>query len=246
MTVDPPHGPLPGELPPGWIDPAVISPPPGGRVPGQTQPQPQPQPPPPPSLVSPEALRNQLDARLAEYATLRQESLQAISNRIQVMNFAFTSLSLILAALLASDVPRSLLILVSLLFVPIASKASALVWLGEYHRSQRAGQGVRLLEGRINELLGGGEHLTWEKSLYSQSTHMGYPYIATVLFILSTGVFGEFLGGIYLTQAAEEAAVFPPVLCAALVVVYSLTIEISFLLFFRKRWIAIRLHSHGA
>lgn len=206
---------------------------------------PSPQPPVQPPSGSAEQ-RYQLDARLAEYSSLRQESLQAITNRIQVMNFAFTSLTLILAALLASSVPRLLVILVSLLFVPVASKASALVWLGEYQRSQRAGHGIRLMEDGINGLLGGGRTIYWENSLYSESTHMGYPYVATVLFMLSTGVFGECVGGYYATIWFAHGHTVPAVLCALVIFLYSAALEWRFAAFFRLRWIEIRSHSHHA
>lgn len=88
--------------------------------------------------------RLEFEARIAEYNSLREESLQAISNRVQIMNFTFTSLTIILASLMAADIPVTLVLLVSLLFVPIACKVSALVWLGEYNRSQRAGSGISL------------------------------------------------------------------------------------------------------
>lgn len=240
MNVQPPDP--AGPDPAGWITPVPA------RIPGQSQPPtvpPAPQISPPPPAGSAEQ-RNHLDARLAEYTSLREESLQAISNRIQVMNFAFTSMALILAALLASDVPRTLLILVSLAFVPIASKASALVWLGEYHRSQRAGAGIRFREREINNLLGGLPDLTWETSLYSESTHMGYPYIATVFFMLSTGIFGEVLGGYYLVEAASERHGPLVPICFFMVLIYSLTLEFTFVKFFRKRWVEIRRHSHSA
>ncbi|MFL1898379.1 hypothetical protein ACJWDR_04715 [Streptomyces tauricus] len=43
-----------------------------------------------------------LTALLAEYNSLRTGSLQAISNRIQIMNFAFTSLAVVTAAMIIS------------------------------------------------------------------------------------------------------------------------------------------------
>ena len=190
------------------------------------------------------AQRNQLDARLAEYNSLRQESLQAITNRIQVMNFAFTSLSVVLAAILTSNVSRVILILIGLVFVPMASKASALIWLGEYNRSQRAGRGISYLEQKINELLEG-PHLSWEAGLITTSTHMGYPYIATVLFLLSTGAFGEFLGAFYLVTSLAKFNDTYAWISAGGVLLYVVILECAFIRFFRKRWIAIRTYSHS-
>lgn len=189
--------------------------------------------------------RNHLDACLAEYGSLRQESLQAISNRIQIMNFAFTSLAIVLAALLTSHASRIVLIPFGLIFVPMASKASTLIWLGEYNRSQRAGRGIAELEHRVNILLGNqNKFLQWETSLISARTHMGYPYVATVAFILSTGICGEILGGIYVILLASSHGPMLTTACAVLTVGYAVAFESLFIRFFRKRWIAIRTYSN--
>lgn len=189
---------------------------------------------------------DQLSALLAEYNSLRQESLQAISNRIAIMNFAFTSLAVVLAALLTSSVSRVVLIPVSLVFVPAAAKASLLIWLGEYHRSQRAGRGVARLERRINTLLGDADLVGWESRLVSSGTHMGYPYIATALFILSTGVLGQALGGYYAVDSAARAGTAAAVATALAVAVYAVAGETLFTLFYRRRWRAIRSYTHSA
>jgi hypothetical protein len=162
------------------------------------------------------------------------------------MNFAFTSLAVVIAAIMTSHVSKVILILVSLIFVPIASKASALIWLGEYNRSQRAGRGISNAEKGINDLLGGQEpHVSWETSLISESTHMGYPYVATVLFLLSTGIFGELLGGYYLTLIVPKGNQVYVFVAGGAVLGYALLIESLFIRFFRRRWKAIRTYSHS-
>ncbi|WP_326796283.1 hypothetical protein OG946_13100 [Streptomyces sp. NBC_01808] len=187
-----------------------------------------------------------MNALLAEYNSLRQESLQAITNRIQIMNFAFTSLAVVLAALLTSSVSRAVLIPVSLVFVPAAAKASLLIWLGEYHRSQRAGRGVAQIERRINALLGADDHVGWESRLISSNTHMGYPYVATSLFILSTGVLGEVLGGYYLVdRVGEDGRTTAAVAAAAAVATYAVVAEVLFVRFFLHRWRLIRRATHS-
>ncbi|MGW7205326.1 hypothetical protein [Streptomyces sp. NPDC054837] len=188
-----------------------------------------------------------LTALLAEYNSLRAESLQAISNRIQIMNFAFTSLAVVTAAMLTSELSRGILIPACLIFVPGAAKASLLIWLGEYHRSQRAGQGVAAVERRINSALGQGELLGWESRLVSSGTHMGYPYIATAVFILSTGVLAESLGGYFLAEAlAPEPALLGNLAIGGAVFLYALVTEVIFLRFFLRRWRAIRSATHSA
>lgn len=188
--------------------------------------------------------RLEFEARIAEYNSLREESLQAISNRVQIMNFTFTSLTIILASLMAADIPVTLVLIVSLLFVPIACKVSALVWLGEYNRSQRAGSGIRQREALINGLIRDVPAVSWETDLYSKGTHMGYPYAASLAFMLSTGIFGEALGGYSAAQLVHGA--LPVMGVIALTVTFSLLLEIWFIRFFIERWVGIRMHSHQA
>ncbi|MFC7310716.1 hypothetical protein ACFQVC_41700 [Streptomyces monticola] len=187
-----------------------------------------------------------LAALLAEYNSLRQESLQAISNRIQIMNFAFTSLAVVVAAMLTSDLSRGVLIPACLVFVPAAAKASLLIWLGEYHRSQRAGKGVAVVEQRINTLLGDRDHIGWESGLLSSNTHMGYPYIATAAFILSTGVLAEVLGAYFLIDRyARGGGLWDDVAFGAGVLAYAVLTEAVFLRFFLRRWRHIRSATHS-
>ncbi|QNP70001.1 hypothetical protein IAG44_11430 [Streptomyces roseirectus] len=185
-----------------------------------------------------------LIALLAEYNSLRQESLQAISNRITIMNFAFTSLAVVIAAVLNSSLPNEVLIPACLVFVPGAGKASLLIWLGEYHRSQRAGRGVMKVERQINAHLGG-QYLEWEGRLVSSGTHMGYPYVATAVFILSTGALAEVLGAYFLVEA-HAGSFGGDLLIAAGVLVYAVAAEAGYLWFFLRRWRAIRGATHSA
>lgn len=98
---------------------------------------------------------------LAEYGSLRQESLQAITNRLQVLNFTFAALSVVVAAVVAGKVPPLAAAAITIVFVPSVAKAALLVWLGEYSRSQRAGRWIAELEERIN-LDAGAPVLGWE------------------------------------------------------------------------------------
>src|SRR5512143_3104758 len=130
---------------------------------------------------------------LAEYTWLRQECLQAIGYRITVMNFTFGALSVVLAGLLSGNLPPLVAGSIALLFVPQMAKAGLLIWLGEYHRSQRAGRWIAALEARINQLTNSSA-MGWETALATRGTHMAYPYIATVIFTLGSGITGNFLG----------------------------------------------------
>ncbi|GAA3385246.1 hypothetical protein [Streptomyces racemochromogenes] len=194
-----------------------------------------------PEAAAPTASTLALTALLAEYNSLRQESLQAITNRIQIMNFAFTTLSVVIAAMLTTKVSGAVLIPACLVFVPGAAKASLLIWLGEYHRSQRAGRGAALVESRINGLLGQRDLVGWESRLLSTSTHMGYPYVSTALFILSTGVLAEFLGAFLLMDRyTRGGSPWDNVAVMLGVLLYAALCEVLFLRFYLRRWRVIR------
>ncbi|MET9498445.1 hypothetical protein [Streptomyces sp. NPDC006552] len=224
MTVPGPPGPRPPTPP---IPPMPSAPP--GPAPD------------PPAAVLPVAVQ----ALLAEYNSLRQESLQAISNRIQIMNFAFTSLAVIMAAILGSSVSPLLVVPICLVFIPVSAKASLLIWLGEYHRSQRAGRGVAGIEVRINQHLADPDLLSWESKLISSRTHMSYPYAATAAYMLSAGVLAHVVGIYFLANIVDAYGRTPTLAALFGAVVYALAQEVLFFRFFRRRWRAIRRFSHN-
>ncbi|MFJ9040197.1 hypothetical protein ACIRF8_26910 [Streptomyces sp. NPDC102406] len=212
--------------------------PPGPRPP---TPPPEPAPDPPPAAVLPVAVQ----ALLTEYNSLRQESLQAISNRIQIMNFAFTSLAVIMAAILSTSVSPLLIVPICLVFIPVSAKASLLIWLGEYHRSQRAGRGVAGIETRINEHLSEPGLLSWESGLISTRTHMSYPYAATAAYMLSAGVLAHVVGIYFLAGIVDGHGRTPTLVVVVAAAVYALAQEAVFFRFFLRRWRAIRAFSHS-
>ncbi|MER5885326.1 hypothetical protein ABT160_15970 [Streptomyces sp. NPDC001941] len=205
-------------------------------VPGQGAPE---------SGAAAQARSAALQALLTEYNSLRQESLQAITNRIQIMNFAFTSLAVVLAAVLGSSISRGLAVPICLVFIPVSAKASLLIWLGEYHRSQRAGRGVAAIEQRVNQQLGRPGLLSWESGLISTRTHMSYPYAATVAYMLSAGVLGHVVGIYFLGTLAAGHGTRVTVLAVAGAVLYAVVLEVLFFRFFRHRWRTIRAFSHN-
>jgi hypothetical protein len=240
----------------------------------------------------------QLQAALAEYSSLRQESMTAITNRITIANFTFGALAVILAGLLAQSRPGPVIGWVAILFVPQVSKTGLLIWLGEYDRSQRAGKWIADLEVWIDQevlrgpasrrpapqprqapsgrLLGrsarrlagavrggwrwaaGGagtrlpgtsastkeiginRPMGWESKLISQNQHMGYPYLATALLLLGAGWASVFVGlGIVYSAYHERGSVATAGVVIALLV--AVAVETWFALFFRAKWIAVRL-----
>jgi hypothetical protein len=184
-----------------------------------------------------------VDVLLREYDSLRRESLQAINNRILIMSFAFTSLAVITAAILSSSVPRGVLVPICLVFIPVSAKASLLIWLGEYHRSQRAGQGIARIEKRINDQLKDPSLLTWESGLVSSSTHVAYPYVATAAYMLSIGILALGLGIFYLAELVVHQGPLIAGLAITGGVLYSVVLEALFIRFFLTRWRAIQSYS---
>lgn len=135
-----------------------------------------------------------VEIMLEEYKTLRQESLNAMSNRNIILSFGLASISAvftgsIIAHASTSDIHSSILILrfAFILVIPAISCIVLLMWLGEYERMQRAGKFLAKLELKINTEASR-ELLSWEKYLRERKLHMKYPYYATV--VLLTGISG--------------------------------------------------------
>ena len=77
-----------------------------------------------------------VEAMLAEYRSVRQESLEAVGHRMTVMSFTFAAVGVVIGGLLARRVSDVLAGLIAILFVPQVSKAALLIWLGEYDRTE--------------------------------------------------------------------------------------------------------------
>jgi hypothetical protein len=183
---------------------------------------------------------------LAEYASLREESLQSISHLILVMNFTFGALSIIVAGLLTSRASSILSGIIALFFVPQLAKAGLLIWLGEYNRAQRAGRWIRTLETRINDHLGAQSTMGWETALAGKgegkSTHMAYPYVAVVLLVLGAGYTSSFLGVYFLIGQLVKVVEGGVVLVGSVILLlaYVLAAETFYFRFFLRKWREVR------
>lgn len=203
---------------------------PGGIIPPQSGPT---------NISDRDTFTTEIQLLLTEYDTLRQESLQAINNRIQIMNFGFTSLSVIIAGVLSSKISHWILAPVCLAFIPGAAKASVLILLGEYHRSQRAGRGVARIEEEVKRRVGDGGCLSWETGLNSRTSHMRYPYTATGFFILSIGYLSAVLGCYYIGSVSIKPG-WLTFFLIAFAVLYAVISEGWFIRFARKKLLSIR------
>src|SRR5690242_12537536 len=134
---------------------------------------------------------------LAEYHTLRQESANAIVNRITIVSFTIGTLGLALGGLVGASRIGLTQGLLALFVAPWIPKTSLLIWMGEYRRSQRAGFQVGNLERRLNQFVRPGDRgaegpLSWESARlgYGKSgilAHMDYPYTGTIVLLLGFG-----------------------------------------------------------
>jgi hypothetical protein len=189
-----------------------------------------------------------VDAMLAEYQTLRQESLESISHRMTIVNFTFAILGVVIGGLLTRTVSDLLAGLIAVLFVPQIAKAALLMWLGEYERSRRAGKWLCELEERINDGVGA-KAVGWESRLWKGSSatgddtaaHMDYPYVAVIVLLLGAGYTAIALGTYLLFVHLERTwGVGGAVAISTAIAVASAVFELLFFWYFRAKWATCR------
>jgi hypothetical protein len=146
----------------------------------------------------------ELNVILEEYKTLRQESLNAINNRVVIFGWSFTALTIITSAAVVSTLPIVVICLILGFAVPLLAKFIIYVWLGEYERSQRAGAFIRVLETRINKQIGQ-TALTWENHLRGRGERsdrrISQPYLFAVSALELLGYISELLAMYYAWQS---------------------------------------------
>lgn len=112
----------------------------------------------------------ELTALLAEYETLRTESLNAIDNRLQLVLLALAALGALLGGALSIDEPSKHVFAITLLLsigVPLMSCLVLVVWAGEAMRMKRVSHFLASdVEPRINRKLGR-LAMSWEQALAS-------------------------------------------------------------------------------
>jgi hypothetical protein len=112
----------------------------------------------------------EIDALLAEYQSLRQESMNTINNRTQILLLGLAAVAALAGGSLTTNDLRSNLDLINLVFsgaIPLVCVFVFLVWLSEAVRCHRAGVHLAAVtEARINAKLGK-LAMTWEASLWT-------------------------------------------------------------------------------
>jgi hypothetical protein len=144
-----------------------------------------------------------IEILLAEYNSLRTESLEAIKNKFQILSFGFAGLSVFIGTALTARISIAASLLVLLVIVPGLSKAITIVWLGEHRRMVRAGGGVAALEIEINRIAGA-NLLGWEKWVRSESRVMSLPYRTTLGIFQFASVASVIIGGLVFWRFLDE------------------------------------------
>lgn len=112
----------------------------------------------------------ELEALLAQYGSLRDESLQSISNRVQVLMLGIAAVGVLVGGSLTISDPRAARNVIYAIFsgaIPLVCIFVLFVWAGEAMRSARVGYFLAAdVEARINQKLGRFV-MSWEASLWA-------------------------------------------------------------------------------
>ena len=147
--------------------------------------------------------KERLNVLLEEYKTLRQESLNTITSRVSIMGFSFATLAVIGSVTVTAKVPDLVAATTLGFVVPYLAKSVTHVWLGEYSRSQRAGDFIADLERRINALASP-EKLSWESHIRTESKKLDFTYKDAIRLFLMLGMFAELFSLYYMNDAVSH------------------------------------------
>ncbi|MCH8013077.1 MAG: hypothetical protein IIA61_14220 [Candidatus Marinimicrobia bacterium] len=149
--------------------------------------------------------RAELDALIAQYQSIREESLQTINNRVQIMMLGIAAIAALAGGSLTIEDPASSRNIIYAVFsggIPLVSIFVLLVWAGEAMRSHRAGYFLAAdVEAHINQKLGR-FIMNWETALWAGRLErdemrgpsmMAFAVIGVVA--LAAPWFGVFLSG---------------------------------------------------
>ncbi|MDD8021080.1 MAG: hypothetical protein PHU81_07880 [Acidobacteriota bacterium] len=114
--------------------------------------------------------RAELTALLAQYESLRKESLQTITNRVQTMLLGIAAIGALVGGTLTIEDPQLSRDIIYAVFsgaIPLVSVFILFVWISEALRSARVGYFLAAdVESRINQKLGSFT-MNWETGLWA-------------------------------------------------------------------------------
>ncbi len=131
------------------------------------------------------------EAYRQEYDTLREECLQSMGNRTQIIAFGLGTLAVLIGGTLSME--NRLTETVNFMFnyaVPFISTMVYYAWFAEFERMVRAGKFLKDLEDAINEFLPR-RVLSWEHDLTTM--RMGYAYLVIAILFLGIAAGSPFL-----------------------------------------------------
>jgi len=138
-----------------------------------------------------------IETRLKEYDTLRDEVLQSITHRTQIISFGFGGIATFTTGTLLVALPKkepTLALAVFSVVIPIMSAVFLLLWFSELMRMFRASNHLFGLEQRVNQDLGT-QALTWETELAQDGNRgLRMVYLLVIGFFLALGMFAPFVG----------------------------------------------------
>lgn len=173
----------------------------------------------------------ELSALIAQYESLREESLQTINNRTQILLLGITAIAALIGGSLTIQNPQTSKTIIYAIFsgaIPLISIFILLVWSGEAMRAHRVGYFLAAdMEARINQKLGRFA-MNWESALWSGLMPRDEMFGPSMMSFVVIGVlalaspwFGILLGG---TQNVSKLllflAVFVPYLFLTLTALY--------------------------
>ena len=153
-----------------------------------------------------------LPVLLEEYRTLRQESLDAIKARTQIVNIGWGSIGALAGAFaLIGQVAerRHFALAVFCGAIPFVSVCTLLMWLGEFDRMMRASEFLVGAEDRINQWLPAGSgNLTWEGGeLREVGRQLIVPYLTVIFSFCGFVAFAPLFVCILLTPPPKGEAI---------------------------------------
>ena len=145
----------------------------------------------------PFAVDQVIEAMFKEYTTLRDEVLQSITHRTQIISFGLGAIATFVAGTLVASLneqsPDTLVVIFSVV-VPAASLLLLYVWLAELARMFRASNYLVGVEERINARIGI-EALRWEQHLAAEAGKKRFRFhLVVVALFTSVAIASPFLG----------------------------------------------------
>lgn len=158
----------------------------------------------------------ELDALLAQYSSLRDESMNTINNRVQVMLLGVAAIGAVAGGALTVENPVHNSVLVQAVFsfaIPLIAVFILFVWLSEAVRSHRVGYFLAAdAEARINAKLGR-LAMTWEAALWAGSLPRDERFGPSMMALAVVGAIAgtaPFFGLVVTGTPPTVAALFSP------------------------------------